>query len=87
MGVILISVVNIDERGRLTLPKEMGLRKARAVVISAGSFAVVIPLPPRPVEVGGSWLSTKRRRGELKSLAETLGRKDAVVRAKRRRQI
>jgi len=41
-------IVNIDERGRMTIPKEMGVRKTRAIVMPAGSFIVTIPLPRAP---------------------------------------
>jgi bifunctional DNA-binding transcriptional regulator/antitoxin component of YhaV-PrlF toxin-antitoxin module len=40
-----MSVVEIDERGRMTVPKKLGLRKSRAIIIPAGSFFVTIPLP------------------------------------------
>ena len=34
-----MSVVEIDERGRMTVPKKLGLRKSRAIIIPAGSFS------------------------------------------------
>lgn len=82
-----MSVVNVDERGRLTLPKETGVRKTRAVVIPAGSFIVIVPLPPKPSEYAKNWLKTEKERKELKKDAERLGREDAVKRAKRRKQL
>jgi len=82
-----MSVVEIDERGRMTVPKKIGIRKARALVIPAGSFFVTIPLPKIPERDAEKWLSTKKERGELKAQAELEARKDAVVRAKRRRQL
>jgi len=82
-----MSVVEIDERGRMTVPKKIGIRKARALVIPAGSFFVTIPLPKIPERDAEKWLSTKKERGELQAQAELEARKDAVVRAKRRRQL
>jgi len=83
----VMAVVAVDERGRLTLPKEIGVRKTRAVVIPAGSFIVIVPLPPKPSEYAGSWLDTRKRRSTLKKTAEKAARKDAVKRARRRKQL
>jgi hypothetical protein len=82
-----MSVVEIDERGRMTVPKKLGLRKARAIVIPAGSFFVTIPLPKTPEQEAENWLPTNKTRGKLKVQAETAARMDTVDRAKRRRQI
>lgn len=82
-----MSIVNVDERGRLTLPKETGVRKTRAVVIPAGSFIVIVPLPPKPSEYAKGWLKTKKRRKELKKGAEKLAKKEAARRARRRKQL
>jgi len=82
-----LSVVFIDKRGRITLPKEIRRQGDRAVVISAGSFAVVIPILRESEKEGGGWLKSGRERGELGLLAEKKARIDAVERAKRRRQL
>jgi len=82
-----MSVVSVDERGRLTLPKETGVRKTRAVVIPAGSFIVIVPLPPKPSEYTKNWLKTEKERKELKKDAERLAREDVVKRVKRRKQL
>ncbi len=82
-----MSVVKVDERGRLTLPKWTGVRSTRAIVIPAGSFIVVIPLPPKPSVKASGWLKTTKSRRELKKLAEKLAREDAVKRAKHRGQL
>jgi len=82
-----VSVVEIDERGRLTLPKKLGLRKSRALVIPAGSFIVTIPLPKVPHKEAEKWLVTEKGRRELKVEAEKAARADAIKRAKRRRQL
>jgi len=82
-----MSIVSVDERGRLTLPKETGVRKTRAVILPAGSFIVIVPLPPKPSEHAKNWLKTEKTRKELKEEAEKLAKKDAIKRAKRRRQL
>jgi len=82
-----MAVVVIDDRGRLTIPSELHVRDTKATLIPAGPFMIIIPLPPHPVEASGGWLRTKRSINELKSLAETQARRDAVKRAKRRKQL
>jgi len=82
-----MSMVFIDSRGRITLPKEIRERGDRAVVIPAGSFAVVIPILREPEREGGGWLKSGRERRELGLLAEKRARTDSVARAKRRRQL
>jgi len=81
-----MAVVPIDERGRLTIPKELGIRNTRAVIILAGSFIVAIPLPENPAKKAEGWLKTGKTREELKRLSEEHAREDAVSRAKRRGQ-
>jgi bifunctional DNA-binding transcriptional regulator/antitoxin component of YhaV-PrlF toxin-antitoxin module len=82
-----MSVVEIDERGRMTIPKKMGLKKSRALVIPAGSYFLTIPLPKSPQKEAEKWLDTKKDREELKIQAEKLAQEDAVARAKRRKQL
>ncbi|MBO3839870.1 MAG: VapB-type antitoxin [Thermoproteota archaeon] len=82
-----MAIVRVDERGRMTIPREIGVRGTRAIVIPAGSFFLTIPLPQSPREETGKWLITKKSRGELKKLAEAAAKEDAVKRAKRRKQL
>jgi bifunctional DNA-binding transcriptional regulator/antitoxin component of YhaV-PrlF toxin-antitoxin module len=82
-----VSVVEIDERGRMTFPKKMGVRKSRALIIPAGSFFVTIPLPKTPQKEAEKWLPTSKERKKLKIQAEKLAGEDAVKRAKRRRKL
>ena len=81
-----MAIVKVDERGRITIPKEIGVRNTRAVIMPAGSF-FVIPLPAELHKYAGSWLPSKRGRKKLKEVAEKLAYKDAVERAKRRKQL
>ena len=82
-----MSVVEIDERGRMTIPKKIGIKQSRAIVISAGSFFITIPLTKTPEKEAEKWLHTPKERKELKVEAERLAREDAVNRAKRRHQL
>lgn len=82
-----MAVVRVDERGRMVIPKEFRIRATKAVVIPAGSFLVVIPLPGVPHEKAGGWLPSTRSRAELKRAAEEAARKDAAERARRRGQL
>ena len=82
-----MSVVEIDARGRMTIPKKIGIKKSRAIVIPAGSFFITIPLPKNPQKEAEGWLPTDKERKELKVEAEKLAKEDAVNRAKRRHQL
>lgn len=82
-----MSVVEIDERGRMTIPKKIGVKKARAIIIPAGSFFITIPLTEKPEKQAQSWLPSAKSNKELKEEAEDLAREDAVNRAKRRQQL
>ena len=80
-------VVEIDERGRMTIPKKMGVKKSKAIVIPAGSFFITIPLAKAPEKAAEKWLPTSKERRELKVEAEKLAQEDAVNRAKKRHQL
>jgi len=84
---IRMAVVAVDERGRLTIPKEYQVRKTRATIIPSGSFFIVVPLPSSPLKVTEGWLPSDLGRRALKDSAEKAARKDAVQRAKRRKQL
>lgn len=80
-------VVSIDERGRMTFPKETKVRGEKAVLISVGSFYTVIPIPGEPEKYAEGWLDTEKSRKELKELAEEAARRGAKERARRRGQL
>jgi bifunctional DNA-binding transcriptional regulator/antitoxin component of YhaV-PrlF toxin-antitoxin module len=82
-----MSVVEIDERGRMTIPKKIGVKQSRAIVIAAGTFFITIPLTKNPEKEAEKWLPTSKERKELKGEAERLAKEDAVSRAKRRHQL
>ncbi len=82
-----MAMVTVDDRGRMTIPKEYGIEKTRTIVIPAGSFFITIPLPTKPHEHACSWLPSKQQRRELKALAEKSAMENAVKRAEGRNQI
>ena len=75
-----MSIVSVDGRGRMTFPKDMGLKNTRAVVIQAGSFIVTIPLPQEPHKAAGGWLDTGKTRDELKAMTEKAAQGEATRR-------
>jgi len=83
---IKMAVIAVDDRGRMTFPKETGVRE-RVVLIPAGPFYIVVPLPSKPEEHAGRWLESAKSRKELKAAAERLASKEAEQRAKRRKQL
>ena len=82
-----MSVVEIDKRGRMTIPKKLGIKETKAIVISAGSYFVTIPISKNSKKEAEKWLPTSKRRKELTDEAEKLAQEDAVNRAKRRHQL
>jgi len=70
-------IVSVDARGRMTFPKEMGIKNTRAVIIHAGSFIVTIPLPQEPHKAAGGWLDTSKTRKELKTMTEKTAQDEA----------
>ena len=81
-----MALVAVDDRGRMTFPKGTGVRE-KVVLIPAGSFYIVVPLPSKPEEHAQGWLKSAESRRELKAVAERLALKEAGQRAKRRKQL
>jgi len=71
---------------RIKIPSELHVRDTKATLIPAGPFLIIVPIPSQPLVASASWLRTKLSNKELKALAEKQARKDAVKRARRRRQ-
>ncbi len=82
-----MAVVVVDDRGRLSIPKNFGMRGGRAIVIPAGTFFVIVPLPKHPSEFAKGWLASKETRVALKAMAERRAKADAAGRARRRKQL
>ena len=79
-----MSVVEVDDRGRLTIPKEIGLRGSRVIVIPSGTYFVVIPLPSDPYNYAKNWLKTDKTIKELKDSSAETAADDAAARHSRR---
>lgn len=46
----LVSVVEVDERGRFTIPRGMRVQADRALIIPMGGTYMVVPIPKAPLE-------------------------------------
>jgi len=82
-----MTIVKVNERGRMTIPKEIGVRNTRVVIIPADSLFIVIPLSAELHKYASSWLPSKHGKKELKELAEKSAFKDAAERARRQKQL
>jgi AbrB family looped-hinge helix DNA binding protein len=75
-----MSIVELDSKGRITLPK--GIRDAagirgRVLAVNAGDHLKIIPLPSNPVESLDGVLDLKKPFRELRKEAEDLAAKSA----------
>ena len=75
-----MSILELDSKGRLTLPKE--IRESldigkRILVINAGDHLKIIPLPSNPLQVLHGALSVKKPFKELRRQAELTAEKEA----------
>jgi AbrB family looped-hinge helix DNA binding protein len=75
-----MSVVELDSKGRITLPKSirktMGI-KDRVLAINAGDHVKIIPLPSNPIQALDGVLELKKPFRELRRKAEALALKEA----------
>lgn len=79
-------MVEVDDRGRFTIPKEIGLRGTKVIVIPASTFFIVLPLHGDPYQYAKNWLKTSKTTDELKQQAEEAAYEDAASRTKRREE-
>ena len=71
MGVeIWPKLRRVDDRGRIKLPKEMGQKARRVVIIDAGGSFLEIPIPGYPLQASGTWLGSGDDTKALKRIAE-----------------
>jgi AbrB family looped-hinge helix DNA binding protein len=75
-----MSIVELDSKGRITLPK--GIRqmvgiKGRVLAINAGDHLKIIPLPSNPVEALDGVLDLSKPFKELRKGAEELALKES----------
>ncbi len=63
-------ISTVDDRGRIRIPKGLLSKGDKVLIIPVGSRIVVIPIPPKPLEAGRSWLKVKVSRKELGKIVE-----------------
>ncbi|MBD3206240.1 AbrB/MazE/SpoVT family DNA-binding domain-containing protein [Candidatus Bathyarchaeota archaeon] len=75
-----MSLVELDERGRLTLPKE--LRRAmdlkRVIVVNAGDHLKLIPIPEDPFQALKGAISSEKPFKEHREKATRLAEEEAL---------
>ena len=80
-------VATIEDRHRIRLPKGVARGAKSVVIIDAGSHFFGIPIPPDPLQASASWLKSHEDVPTLKKRAQEGARRDAIDRAKRRKQL
>ena len=86
MGNIMAQVTKVDDRGRIKLSRDMAQPGSSVVIINAQTFFLGIPIGPDPLSASGSWVKSPESVKQLKAIAEEEAVKDAIGRARRRRQ-
>jgi bifunctional DNA-binding transcriptional regulator/antitoxin component of YhaV-PrlF toxin-antitoxin module len=76
-----MSIVEIDDRGRVTIPKEMRVDADKALVIPMGESYMLVPIPRAPIE-----FEIKGSTKTAKATAERRLRSEVRGRLARRRQ-
>ncbi len=74
-----MSIVELDEKGRITIPKRMRriLRGREVLLISLGDRIEIVPIPEDPFKVLKGSFNTKRSFKELRKEAEILAEREA----------
>nr|MDO8098740.1 division/cell wall cluster transcriptional repressor MraZ [Candidatus Njordarchaeota archaeon] len=80
-----MSVVELDDKGRLTLPRR--LRESfkmgkKVLVINAGDHIKVIPLPPDPLKTLHGAFNVRKPFRELRKQAESIAEKESKNKAR-----
>lgn len=78
-------VSKVDDRGRITLPKEIAEPGSSVVIVYGAKYFFGIPIR-EPLKDSSSWLKTDEKVEALKRGAEAAAFHDAHGRAKRRGQ-
>lgn len=75
-----MSILELDSKGRLTLPKEiresLGIG-GKILVINSGDHLKIIPLPSNPLQILHGALNVKKPFRELRKQAELVAEKEA----------
>lgn len=73
-------IVEVDSKGRIVIPKkfreELGIER-KVLVINAGSYLKIIPLPSDPFKVLDGAFTSKKTFKELRRQAEKLAMEEA----------
>jgi hypothetical protein len=83
----MAQVTKVDDRGRIKLSKNIAEPGSSVVIIDAETYFLGIPIERSPIQASGSWMKTKETVRSLKKIAEDEASRDAIARAKRRKQI
>lgn len=75
-----MSILELDSKGRLTLPKE--IRQSldigkKILIINAGDHLKIIPLPSNPLQILHGAFNVKKPFKELRKQAERVAEKEA----------
>ena len=75
-----MSILELDSKGRLTLPKEiresLDLKK-KLLIINAGDHLKIIPLPSNPLQILHGTFNVKKPFKELRTRAELTAETEA----------
>jgi AbrB family looped-hinge helix DNA binding protein len=75
-----MSILELDKKGRLTLPKEirdsLGIGK-KVLIINAGDHLKIIPLPSNPFQILHGAFNIKKPFKELRKQAELIAKNEA----------
>jgi len=77
-----MSVVKVDSQRRIYIPKELGFKAEKALILPYGSNFLLIPIRKDVIEI-----DIDASIEELKKRSEEAAKHDALRRAKRRRQV
>ena len=72
-------VVEIDEKGRITLPKELRkiLKLGKVILVNAGDHVKLVPFPETPLQFLNGALNIGKPFNEIREEAERLLEKEA----------
>jgi DNA-binding transcriptional regulator/RsmH inhibitor MraZ len=76
-----MSIVDLDDRGRLTLPREIRRNikiTKKVLIVNAGDHIKIIPLPEDPFKELEGAITTKTPFNELRREAERQAQKEAT---------
>jgi len=80
MQVVKLSILQLDSKGRLTLPKEIRESlniKKKVLIINAGDHLKIIPLPSNPLQILHGTFNAKKSFKELRKQAELTSENEA----------